>query len=65
MKYILLTFIICANLFASNYLDENLKKYKWGDLEVVWLEDSTFPTYDITVYFNDGALSESSHGTTQ
>ncbi len=65
MKYLLLIFIICSNLFAANYLDENLKKYKWDDLEVVWLEDSSFPTYDITFYFHSGALTEKKHGVTQ
>lgn len=37
----------------------NIKQIKWEELEVVWLEDNRFPTYDIIFYFADGSLSDS------
>ena len=51
--------IISSSVNAGNYLDDNLKKLKWNDIEVVWLEDDTFPTYNFTVYFHAGALTDS------
>jgi zinc protease len=43
---------------AGNYLDDNLKKTKWGGMDVIWLEDDSLPTYDVSVYFNEGALGD-------
>jgi zinc protease len=60
MKKILLMLIIISNCaYAGSYLDDNLKRLKWNDIEVVWLEDDTFPTYNFTVYFHAGALTDS------
>jgi zinc protease len=63
MKSILiigLTLIISSSLFASNIKDR-IKKYDWNGIEVVWLEDDRFPTYDIIFYFADGALSDGNY----
>ena len=37
----------------------NIKTLQWDGLEVVWLEDTRFPTYNVTFYFADGPLSDS------
>lgn len=37
---------------------DHIQKFKWGDMEVVWLPDEKLPTYVVTVYFADGALSD-------
>jgi zinc protease len=58
-KILLILLIISNSAFAGNYLDDNLKKLNWNDIEVVWLEDDTFPTYNFTVYFHAGALTDS------
>jgi zinc protease len=58
-KILLLLMMISSSASAGNYLDDNLKKLKWNDIEVVWLEDDTFPTYNFTVYFHAGALTDS------
>jgi len=58
IKICLLLLLMTNICFAKNYLDENLKKIKWNDIEVVWIEDDSLPTYDILFYFKEGALGE-------
>jgi zinc protease len=53
----LLLFLITFNVFA-NYLDDNLVKDKWNDIEIIWLEDNSFPTYDISILFERGAFDD-------
>ncbi len=68
IRKILLLIVVLSNYaFAGNYLDDNLKKLNWNGIEVVWLEDNTFPTYNFTAYFHAGALtdSKSKAGTTE
>ena len=57
MKYIIITLLFSTFSFA-NYIDDNVKKLDWNGIEVVWLEDNSLPTYDVTVYFNEGSLGE-------
>jgi len=50
-----------VNIFILNSalaVDYPVEKSQWGNLEVVWLEDDRYPTYTISVYFADGALSD-------
>ena len=63
MKNILLitlVLFISNNLFAGNIRDK-IKKIDWNGIEVVWIEDNRFPTYDIILYFADGALSDGNY----
>ena len=39
-------------------IEDNIKRLSWNGVEVVYIEDKRFPTYDLTLYFADGALSE-------
>ena len=39
-------------------IEDNIKRLKWNGIDVVYIEDNRFPTYDLIVYFADGALSE-------
>lgn len=56
--------IICTQ--AHSVLLDQVKKFQWNDLEVVWLPEEKHPTYVLTVYFADGALSDGSmKGTTE
>lgn len=43
---------------AQPKIEDNIKRLNWNGIEVVYIEDNRFPTYDLTVYFADGALSE-------
>lgn len=62
-------------LFSSSFLkaavpvsiEDNIKRLNWNGIDVVYIEDNRFPTYDLTIYFADGALSDSpeSMGLTQ
>ena len=59
MKYIITFLIILTtNNVMANYLDDNLHQENWGGVDIIWLEDETLPTYDLTVYFGQGAFSD-------
>lgn len=53
---IIAVFISTLSCFA----DEGVKKLNWNGIEVVWLEDNRFPTYNVLFYFGDGAISDNS-----
>jgi zinc protease len=56
MKYL---FILLISFQAyANYLAENIEKQKWNGIDVVWLKSNAFPTYSLSVYFADGALTD-------
>lgn len=57
-KLILSSILLVQSVFAGTYLDDNLKTLTWNDIEVVWLEDDSFPTYNLSVYFYAGALTD-------
>lgn len=43
---------------SANYLDDHVQEMEWNGINVVWLEDDTLPTYDISFYFGEGALGD-------
>tara|TARA_B100001971_G_scaffold215192_1_gene259806 strand:- start:59117 stop:60481 length:1365 start_codon:yes stop_codon:yes gene_type:complete len=57
MKKIILLLLISLTSFA-NYLDDNLKKDNWEGVEIIWLVDNSFPTYDISIFFEGGAYDD-------
>lgn len=59
MKFLVYLSVIFTSVYGANFLDTNVKELKWDDLEVVWVKDDSFPTYDLVIYFADGAQSES------
>jgi zinc protease len=68
MNKITITFALLLSTSAtyahSSFLD-SVKREKWGDLEVVWIEDNKFPKFTASIYFQDGALSDAYPGVTQ
>lgn len=60
LKYILLIGSILISSHAFGYGEDKIQKLKWENLDVVFLEDEKFPTYDLNIYFGDGALSDAS-----
>lgn len=50
--------LLSLNIYAKNYLDENLHKMNWNGIDVIWLEDNALPTYDVSIYFAEGALGD-------
>ncbi|MBA2403782.1 MAG: insulinase family protein [Bdellovibrionales bacterium] len=59
----LLTFLSTA-AFGASFLD-SINREKWGDLDVVWIEDNKFPRFHAAIYFQDGSLSDPFAGLTQ
>lgn len=47
---------LTKNVFSAGA--NNVSQMNWNGLEVVWLQDERFPTYDLSIYFSDGALSD-------
>ncbi len=61
MKFILLlTFLFSTFVNANSEYGGKIQKLDWNGLEVIWLEDDRFPTYEALFYFADGALSDGS-----
>lgn len=46
--------------FASQKVEDTIKRLNWNGVDVIYIEDNRFPTYDLLVYFADGALSDDS-----
>ena len=57
-KILLVSLLLSPFSYAKNYLDENLQSYKWNGIDIVWMHDDTLPTYDVTFYFQEGALGD-------
>jgi zinc protease len=49
---------VSGPVLANSSIKEKIKHFDWDGLEVVWLEDNRFPTFDMAIYFADGALSD-------
>ncbi|MCB9091170.1 MAG: insulinase family protein [Halobacteriovoraceae bacterium] len=55
----ILFYLLCVfSINAFSALDYGIVNYDWDGLDVVWVEDNKFPTYDIIVYFGEGALGD-------
>ncbi len=63
-KYLLFFFIATQALAAPSFLD-SVKRMKWEDLDVVWVQDDKFPRFTASLYLEDGALKDKSPGITQ
>lgn len=58
---VLATMALSVHAFAADKpadISDNIKRLNWNGIDVVYIEDNRFPTYDLTIYFADGALSE-------
>lgn len=66
MKYtlLLLSFFSLSAFGEASFLDD-VKRLRWGDLEVVWIEDEKFPRFTASLYVENGALRDSVPGLTQ
>ncbi len=53
-----LSLCISFKTFAAAKIEDSIKHLKWNGVDVVFIEDNRFPTYDIVFYFGDGALSD-------
>lgn len=55
---VLLSSLFSFNAWASNKVEDSIKRLNWNGIDVVYIEDNRFPTYDLLIYFADGALSD-------
>jgi zinc protease len=58
MKVFILCFLFSLNV-SADFISDHIEKLNWNGVEVVWLKSDSLPTYSMTVYFNDGALTDS------
>jgi zinc protease len=65
MIIVLYSLILTTYLQANENLLDSIKRYKINDLEVVWVRDDKFPKYTASIYFSDGAYSDSIPGLTK
>lgn len=57
---ITLACVFSFKLFAAPKVEDTIKHLNWNGIDIVYIEDNRFPTYDILMYFADGALSDES-----
>ncbi len=53
--------IIIASTFMSvsaNELVDKIEKFKWENIDVTYIQDDKFPTYNVTIFFADGAIKD-------
>jgi zinc protease len=55
------TLLFSMNSFAKTKVEDSIKRLNWNGVDVVYIEDNRFPTYDLLIYFADGALSDESN----
>lgn len=55
---ILLACLFSFRAFAATNIEDSIKRLNWNGIDVVYIEDNRFPTYDLLIYFADGALSD-------
>jgi zinc protease len=63
MKFYFFFFLFFSTTYASD-LKGRIEKLNWNGLDVVYINDERFPTFDIIFYFADGALSDETKGET-
>lgn len=64
-KILLISLLIISSVNAKTTFLDSVERMKWNDLDVVWIEDDKFPQFTASLYFADGALSDSFSGLTQ
>ena len=64
-KIFALTVLTLFSFSAFSSALDSIKREKWNDIEVVWLEDSKFPKFHADIYFSDGAINDNTPGITQ
>lgn len=52
----LILFFVGSSAMAIE--ESNIEKFNWNGIEVVYLKDDRFPTYNVSVYFADGAIRD-------
>ena len=51
-------FLFFPFFLMADFGEEKVQKIDWNGIPVIFLEDSRFPTYDLSIYFAEGARSD-------
>lgn len=62
MKKLSFLFFIFFNVTQAADLKGRIENINWNGLDVVYISDERFPTFNIMIYFADGALSDQKKG---
>lgn len=63
MKKYIAILLFLAFSSKSFALDESqIQKLNWNGIDVIYLKDDRFPTYNVSVYFADGAIKDMEQG---
>ncbi len=57
-KWLSLLGLISLSAMANSEWLDSVKRMKWGDVDVVWVQDEKFPKYSWSLLFKDGAISD-------
>ncbi len=55
---LLISAFLSVKTYATPKIEDSIKHLNWNGIDVVYIEDNRFPTYDLLIYFADGALSD-------
>ncbi|PIK15328.1 pitrilysin family protein [Halobacteriovorax sp. JY17] len=58
LKLLLLICSFSLPGYSFGFGKDRIKKLNWNGIEVTWLEDNRFPTYQAMIHFADGSLSD-------
>lgn len=66
-KYLVVFSLLLGQVSMANYIDDKVTQYSWNSIEVIHLEDETYPTFDLAIQFDAGAYfdAEGKAGQTQ
>lgn len=55
---ILIILVLLSQKIMANDFSKDLKRLEWDGIDVTWIKDDRFPTYNMTIYFADGAIAD-------
>ena len=61
-KYIIVLFLITFSSKLVAFDESQIQKFNWNGIDVIYLKDDRFPTYNVSFYFADGAIKDVDYG---
>lgn len=57
-KVLITSLLLGAGQLYANELVDRIEKMKWENIDVTYIQDDKFPTYNVTIFFADGAMKD-------